>query len=297
MPDHLALRRRERPGHLVVEQLGALAQRGERGLQLVRHVAQEAVLLRLELVEPPAQPVQPSSQIAQVFRPAHRDRLREVGAAELADRAVDLADRARDVARQRERDRQRHRGAEDQQQDDVALDLLGAVAQPLDLAVDHAVVDRHHVACAVDQRVDAVRHGARVDAPARLGVEQVVESLLVLHGDVERVRLRIVERQLRDLGGELLEAAVHARIVGGEPRVVEQRHLLRDALDRGDAVDERAAGARRLRGVEHRGAALAREALGVPRRVGERADQRQDHQREAGEQQPQEGARVKNPSV
>ena len=35
----------------------------------------------------------------------------------------------------------------------------------------------------------------------------------MLHGDVERVGLRGVERQQRDLGGELLEAAVHARVV------------------------------------------------------------------------------------
>src|SRR5918996_361110 len=88
-----------------------------------------------------------------------------------------------------------------------------------------------------------------------------------------------------------------ARVIGGELRIVEQRHLLRDALDRRDAVDERAAGARRLRGVEHRGAALAGEAPGVPRRVRKRADERQDHEREAGEQQREEGSRVKNHNV
>ena len=59
---HLALRRRERPADLVVQQLGALAQRGQRRLQLVRQVAQEAVLLRLELVQPAAQPVEALAQ-------------------------------------------------------------------------------------------------------------------------------------------------------------------------------------------------------------------------------------------
>ena len=123
--------------------------------------------------------------------------------------------------------------------------------------------------------------------------EQIVHPLLLLHGARERRRLRLVERQLPDLLGELPEAAVDARVVHRELGIVQHRHLLRDALDRGDAIDQRAAGARRLRGVEHRAAAKAGEALGVPRRVGERRHERQHHQREAGEQQPQEGARVR----
>ena len=45
-----------------------------------------------------------------------------------------------------------------------ALHLLGAHAQALDLAVDHAVVDRQHVARAVDQRVDALADRLRVEA-------------------------------------------------------------------------------------------------------------------------------------
>src|SRR5207302_10361464 len=94
--------------------------------------------------------------------------------------------------------------------------------------------------------------------------EPAVKALFLLDGASERSRLRSVERQLRDLVGELLEAVVHARVVGAELGIVEQRHLLREALDRADAIDERAAGARRLRGVEHGGAALPGEALGVP---------------------------------
>ena len=120
----------ERAADLVVQQLGALAQRGERGLQLVRQVAQEAVLLRLELGQAAAQPVEALAQRLQVLGTAHRDRLREIGAAELADRGVELGDRARDVARKAERDGQRHRGAEDHQQHELALHRLGVGAQP-----------------------------------------------------------------------------------------------------------------------------------------------------------------------
>src|SRR6185436_20612279 len=109
--------------------------------------------------------------------------------------------------------------------------------------------------------VDALADRARVEARPRLAGEQVVEALLLLDGAGERRGLRFVDRQLRDLVGELAEAAVHARVVAREPRIVHQRELLRGALDRGDAIDQRAAGARRLRGGEHRGPALRDETL------------------------------------
>src|SRR5258708_28812179 len=45
--------------------------------------------------------------------------------------------------------------------------LLGLEAQPLDLAVDDAVVDREHVARALDQPVDALADRLRVQARDR----------------------------------------------------------------------------------------------------------------------------------
>ena len=74
-------------------------------------------------------------------------------------------------------------------------------AQALDLAVDDAVVDREHVARAVDQRVDApvptscASRRRRGDAVSR-SYRPCSRSTVTL----ERVRLRVVERQLRDLG-------------------------------------------------------------------------------------------------
>jgi hypothetical protein len=53
-------------------------------------------------------------------------------------------------------------------------------------------------------------------------------------------------------------------IVGGELGSFLGGHLLREPLDRADAVDQRAAGARRLRRAEHRAAALLGQALGIP---------------------------------
>ena len=105
--DDLALRRRERSADLVVQQLRALAQRGERRLELVGEVAQEPVLLGLELGEAAAQPVQALAQRLQVLRTRDRDRTVEVRGAELPDRSVELADRPRDVPRERERDAER----------------------------------------------------------------------------------------------------------------------------------------------------------------------------------------------
>jgi len=73
---------------LVVQQLGALADRRERRLQLVRDVAQKPVLLRLELLEPPRSQSRPAAEVAQVLGSAHGDRLGEIGAAELRTRYI-----------------------------------------------------------------------------------------------------------------------------------------------------------------------------------------------------------------
>jgi hypothetical protein len=88
-------------GHLVAQQLRALAHGGERRLQLVRHVAQEAVLLGLDLREAAPQPVEALPQNLQVLGAAHADGPYEVGRAELADRGVELGDRDSAAMRRR----------------------------------------------------------------------------------------------------------------------------------------------------------------------------------------------------
>ena len=99
--------RRQLAADVVAQELGAFAHRGERRLELVRDVPQEPVLLLLELGQPRAQPFEALAEVAQVLRPVDFDRVREVGGAHLADRLVELPDRARDQHREQDRERER----------------------------------------------------------------------------------------------------------------------------------------------------------------------------------------------
>src|SRR5207247_1508584 len=83
-------------------------------------------------------------------------------------------------------DAERHRGAEDHQEDQAALHVLGVEAQALDLAVDEQVADREHFARAVAQPVDMLGDLARGELrPRRLG-ETAVEALFLRDGASER---------------------------------------------------------------------------------------------------------------
>ena len=64
----------------VHQQLGALADVGQRRLQLVRHVAQEAVALLRQLEQAVAQPLELVAEALQVDRPADRDFAGEIAA-------------------------------------------------------------------------------------------------------------------------------------------------------------------------------------------------------------------------
>ena len=66
--DVAAARGDSSPADVVAQELGALAHRGERRLELVRDVAQEARLLLLELGQARAQPFEPLPEVAQVLR-------------------------------------------------------------------------------------------------------------------------------------------------------------------------------------------------------------------------------------
>ena len=107
----LALLRRQLAADVVAQQLRAFAHRGQRRLELVRHVPQKAVLLLLEIVQPRAQPFEALPEVAQVLRPVDLDPVREIGGAHPADRLIELPDRTRDQHgeeyRQRERDGRR----------------------------------------------------------------------------------------------------------------------------------------------------------------------------------------------
>ena len=70
----LALLGRKLAADVVAQQLGAFAHRGQRRLELVRDVAQEPVLLLLELVQPRAQPFEALPEVAQILRAVDLDR-------------------------------------------------------------------------------------------------------------------------------------------------------------------------------------------------------------------------------
>src|SRR5258706_98287 len=180
--DHLALRRSERPRNAVGQQLRALAQRGERGFELVGKVAQEAVLLRLHLGEAPAQPVEALAQGLQVLGAAHGDRTREIRAAELPDGSVELRDRAGDVPRQAERDGERHGGTENDQQDEPPLNGLGVRAQPQHFPVCHEIADVEHFVRGVRELGGEPGDVRRLVLLPRLSHDQPVQPFLLLHG-------------------------------------------------------------------------------------------------------------------
>ena len=107
---HLALVGVQLADRAVHEQLRALADVGERGLQLVRHVPQEAVALVREIEQPLPQPLELPAEALEVVRAGDADQVGEGALAELADGAVELAQRPADAEGQREdrHDRQRH---------------------------------------------------------------------------------------------------------------------------------------------------------------------------------------------
>src|SRR5690606_18363070 len=95
-------------------------------------------------------------------------------------------------------------------------------------------------------------------------------------------------------GRYLAEAAVRAHVAALDLRVIQHGRLLRETLDRADAIDQRPAGARRLRSVEYGGPALPRQLLGVPRRIGERRDERQGDEREPGKKQAEKRSGIQS---
>ena len=137
--DNLALFRRQLAAHVVAQQFRAFAYRGQRRLELVRHVPQEPVLLLLEIVQPRTQPFEALPEITQVLRPVDLDRVPEVGGAHPADRLIELPDRTGDQHGEEYREREGDgRGGERQVQPllpslrrDLLQALDGALGQPV----------------------------------------------------------------------------------------------------------------------------------------------------------------------
>ena len=92
--DHLALPLAERPGYLLAQQRDTFLQGRERRFQFMRDMAQGPLAVSLQFGQALAQPVQALAQLAQIGRPADRDRLVETAGAEANNGLFQMPHRA-----------------------------------------------------------------------------------------------------------------------------------------------------------------------------------------------------------
>ncbi len=220
-------------GHAVLQQRDPFAQRRQRCLQLVRHVAQEARLVGVQPGQALAQPVQPAADLAHVGRAADFDALVEPVLAQLDDRAFHAPQRPCQPQRQRQRQQQgqRQRGddlAPDRQPAGIEFGLQFGVARHRDAAhlFGHRAVQR--VEFAKGQRQPAVTRrgrGRRADqlqfdlaalpAPAR--DERIFDGVFGQRVDVRR-----------GFGGGAFVGVLQRRVA--QHQVLARRALHRQAL-------------------------------------------------------------------
>ena len=199
----------------------------------------------LEIRQPRAQPLEALADIAQVLRPVHLDRVREIGGAHPADRLIELADRARDEHREHDRQRQRDADRREREIEPFLAPLRGRFLQALDRALREFVGGVQRALRALDELRIAV--GQRGDRGGRAlrGRQQPVQCALALAQLVERLELRLFERQQRELRQRLLELLPHPRVVFEQRRVLEDDFLAREPLERGRLLEQQAARASR----------------------------------------------------
>ena len=133
---HLALCRVELAHRPVHEELGALPDIGERGLELMRHMTEEAVALLRDLHQPQAQPFELLAEALQVVRPADGNRITDAAVADLADRAVDLPQRPPDDEGQSDDLDQGHRQESRRLPEEPGAGAIGLALQREDFSVD-----------------------------------------------------------------------------------------------------------------------------------------------------------------
>ena len=262
----------QRPGDAVTEQLGAFAHRRQRGLQLVRNAAQEAVLLVLELGEPAAQPVEAVAEGAQVGRTGHVDRLREVAAPELADGGIERADRLGDDAREHDRQRQRRGRAEQREQHRPLLQaggFLRAAPPPRRSTTSWlAAMTRRVLSTSAPTSASSSARSTLLARRRRQHARASEVSSAIARS--ERGARPLAQLETAQLDRDLAKAAVRADEILEQRRVAEHRGLLREPVDRAEPVEQRAAGARGVHRVVERALAAHRELLGAPGGVDER---------------------------
>ena len=277
----LALVLVDRADRAVEQEVSALADIRERRLELVRHVPQEPVALERDVEEARAQPFELAAKRGEVRRPADRDHLRERAAAEVADRAVDGAERAQHVEPEDAGDgecgrHERHDGPQQAllRRARLALDVLepgvDAEARPLcepvgfdaeDLETAHDGRGRH-ACCAIPDEGGAGFAGGP----------------------------DLIDIRFRHVVGELLQRPVEGRVVRleglGDARVIQHRVQVRGAFHGRDVLEQDLGVLGEGDAVPHQQVAGAREFAQLHAAVDERCRQRQDDQEERRRQQP-----------
>src|SRR3972149_9244182 len=197
----LALPGRQLADDIVRQQLGAFAQCGKRGLQLVRYLLQKAVFLLLEIDQPLPHPLQALPQILEVLRTADRDRSGELATAQFAYCGIDLPDRAPDQDREPSHQKDHPRNQRQPLPQHDAPRVRGDFAHRFNLAIDQFAafrryrlgamgqlevladlrLQRHRRDCRVGQRVEYLLLGLddRLEIGTLFGVER--QGLKLVH--------------------------------------------------------------------------------------------------------------------
>ena len=115
-----------------------------------------------------------------------------------------------------------------------------------------------------------------------LGRRQTLEeAILLLDELVQRGDLRGLERQRRELSGRHAKVLAHMSVVVEERVVLEDQMLASNPFERCRLLEHQSARPAGLRGAQHFGARLRREAIERQNQLGERVDERQADEQEA----------------
>src|ERR1700681_3137840 len=174
----LALPRLELADRTVHQQLGALADIGERCLQFVRQMPQEAVALLCQLQQPGAQPFELVPEPLKVHRAIDYDAIGKITAPQLTDGAVDLPQ----WPAQTQREQQYHDHDQRQQQrrleKQLALRLVGAAAQFAGFDIDLLIVQGGDAVGQIAQQHERLRQLGRLTGGNRGLLHQRPDLLL-----------------------------------------------------------------------------------------------------------------------
>src|SRR3990172_4160191 len=151
---NLALLGCQSADNVIGQKLRAFAQRGKRRLQFMRYLLQETVFLLLKIDELPPHPFEALTEVLQVLRPVHRDRRAEVAVAELADRGIDLPDRARNQYREADNQENDDRDQRKALPEHDTPRIIRGIAHRPDFAIDElAALGHDHLGtvCELDE--------------------------------------------------------------------------------------------------------------------------------------------------